>query len=155
MAQKLLTLYFDGSCWPNPAGTAAYGFALYEGPAKLDEGHGVIGTGPEFSNNYAEYISLYHGLLAVSTALNGERAHVSVKGDSQLVINTMLGRWRAKDGLYYPAYLDASNEVSKLQKQGVRFSFIWIPRENNTECDDLSKVHLSAESGIQDRMKKL
>ena len=142
---RLLTLYFDGSCGPiNPGGTAGFGFVLYEGPVKLNDGHGIIGTGPEFSNNYAEYSSLYQGLLSVSTVLNGERANVMVKGDSQLVINTMSHRWRAKEGLYYPAYLEATKEVSKLQRQGVRFSFQWIPREQNNETDGLSKKHLTS-----------
>jgi ribonuclease HI len=140
---RQLTLYFDGSCGPkNPGGTAAWGAALYEGALQLWKNNAVIGTGPEFSNNYAEYSSLYHGLQAMSTILDGEKAHVSVRGDSQLVINTMLGRWKAKSGLYYQAYVDVNKEISKLQRQGVRFSFQWIPREENQETDNLSKAHL-------------
>ena len=141
---RQLTVFFDGSCGPkNPGGTAGFGYTVYEGATKLASASGILGTGPEFSNNYAEYASLYHSLQAVSTILAGDRAFVMVKGDSQLVINTMLHRWRAKSGLYYQAYLDATKMVSTLQRQGVRFAFSWVPREQNQEADNLSKVHLS------------
>jgi ribonuclease HI len=137
-----LTLYFDGSCWPNPGGTAAYGFTLYDGPTKLADGHGVIDTSPAMSNNVAEFYSLYQGLSALSSDMFP--VHITVKGDSQLVINVMNNRWHPKsDKLYYPEWRKVQNLVKELRWHGCQFTFQWIPREQNIEADDLSKVHLN------------
>lgn len=144
------TLYFDGSCWPNPGGTAAYGFTLYEGPRKITEGHGVIDTSPAMSNNVAEMHSLYQGLSVLSSEFFGkeeivDKAHVAVKGDSQLVINVMNKRWKPKgDKLYFPEWVRVNGMVSALRELGIHFTFNWIPREQNQETDVLSKMHLSA-----------
>jgi len=138
-----LTLYFDGSIGPiNPGGTAGFGYTVYEDSKLLDSGTGIIGTGPQYSNNYSEFYALSQGLLAVSRILSqtNEKAQVTVKGDSQLVINVMNRLWRAKSGLYYEAYVLANKALTLLRHQGHVVLFTWIPRESNTEADGLSRV---------------
>lgn len=141
---RKLTLHFDGSCWPNPAGTAAYGTVLeLEGQeAPICAEAGVVGTSPAMSNNVAEFHALYIGLRRYSQ--NGFKMgdEVWVRGDSQLVIQIMNGNWRPKDDkLYYPTFLLVKEQVEFLKKMDVKFVFEWIPRELNTRCDILSKEH--------------
>jgi ribonuclease HI len=141
----LHTLTFDGSCGPkNPGGTAAYGFTLYRGFENLENGFATIGTGPLMSNNLAEFAGLAAGLDAFRRLCTLRGAVLNVRGDSRLVINVMAKIWKAREGkLYWPAYLEADKAVLWIRCNGGSVSFDWIPRELNTECDDLSKVHRS------------
>jgi ribonuclease HI len=135
-------LFFDGSCGPkNPGGTAAYGYALWkEGGDEPSSGSGIIGTGPRMSNNLAEFSALYEG-LARFAELGDPKAVITVLGDSKLVINVMNRFWRAKsDKLYFDAYKLVDGIVRHLRKEGAVITFDWIPREQNTYCDTLSKA---------------
>lgn len=137
------TVHFDGSCWPNPGGTAAYGYVVRLPNGERLTGHGVIGTSKAMSNNVAEFHSAWQGILR---ALDAPREHkiteIETIGDSQLVVNVMKGYWRAKsDKLYHTEYLKTQNAWRLARERGISVSFKWIPREENTECDDLSKEH--------------
>jgi ribonuclease HI len=139
----IYTLYFDGACGPkNPGGTAAYGYVLSHFGTIVDRSHAVVGTGPEMSNNVAEYAGLFNGLLGFYCQVfdpNMRAITLQVKGDSQLVINQMNGLWKAKAGLYYPWYEKTVAVCKRIRKLGVKITFDWIPREMNQECDTLSK----------------
>lgn len=140
------TLYFDGACGPkNPGGTAAYGFVLHHGAEVVERGHGVVGSGPGMTNNVAEYMGLYHGLVAFSFAKWTDPTTITVQvyGDSLLVINQMSKRWKVRAGLYTPYAWQAAAMAHDLRKIGVKLVFEWVPREQNTECDALSKRYVS------------
>ncbi len=146
------TLYFDGSCWPNPGGEAAYGYVLYRGAEKITSGHDSIGRSPEHSNNVAEFLGLAAGFKAFGDYRWGQNTTVilNVYGDSQLVINIMSKKWNpGAEKLYYPAYLKAFFEARGARWNGAKISYTWIPREQNTECDELSKLHLKEQTKEQ------
>lgn len=135
------TLHFDGSCWPNPGGTAAYGYVLSCNGDVIDSGHGVINTGQGMSNNVAEFCALYKGLQGYLVKAQGT-GHLQVFGDSNLVIQVMNRKWRAnKDKLYWTAYDSAASLVRRIRNHGSTVTFDWIPRSLNTQCDELSKAH--------------
>lgn len=137
-------IHFDGSCWPNPGGTAAYGFTLAVNGEIVEAAHGVIGTGPKMSNNVAEFIAAARGLAWVRHAAPLP-AHITVRGDSMLVIQIMSGKWRAtQDKLYSDSYLLCDNLRRELVEAGHEIEFEWLPREQNQMCDNLSKEHLSS-----------
>jgi ribonuclease HI len=138
------TLHFDGSCWPNPGGTAAYGTILEQtGQAEINAEAGVIGTSPQMSNNVAEFYALGVGLQRFIEfgPLEGDVVHVY--GDSNIVIQMMQGKFRANASkLYYPEYLRTFGLLSILEDEyKVTVDFTWISRDKNTRCDDLSKEH--------------
>lgn len=137
------TLHFDGSCWPNPGGTAGYGYALSKDGAVVDSGHGVIGTGPEMSNNLSEFHALWKGLESFWNRFDPNvRPRLQVYGDSNLVIKIMNKHYRARrEKLYYPAYEKALDVLRSIRARNVVVEFDWIPRAKNAECDDLSKAH--------------
>lgn len=142
-------LFFDGSCNPNPLGTAAYSFALMlEGQQEpLEHGSGVIGVGEGMTNNGAEFHALWRGLLAFHkhTGISiGNRQHHSLQvyGDSNLVVQVMNRHWKARsDKAYFKEYEIATHTAVELRKAGAVITYDWIPRERNTICDDLSKAH--------------
>lgn len=141
---QLYTLTFDGSCGPkNPGGTAAYGFTLYRGFEHVTDGFATIGTGPLMSNNLAEFAGVAAGMEAFATHYKGGGAQLNIRGDSKLVINIMSKVWKARpDKLYWPAYSEADRVVRGIRQRGAHVSFDWIPRELNTQCDELSKKYV-------------
>ena len=91
-------------------------------------------VGDNVSNNFAEYSAL---VAALNELLRrGLTKDVTVKSDSKLLVNQMSGRWKRKKG----GYLEKYKEASELAKKFERLTFAWIPREENSEADLLSRV---------------
>jgi ribonuclease HI len=131
-------LHFDGSCGPtNPGPFAGYGYVISkDGFIKENESGPLVGQ--TFSNNYAEFYALFKGLDYLLTILQPSDK-LFIRGDSALVINIMRGKWRPKDsGIYFPAYLLASNALTCIRRDRVHVSIDWVPREMNTQADALS-----------------
>jgi ribonuclease HI len=138
------TIHFDGSCWVNPGGKAAFGYTIDKEGVETSAVAGIVGEGTGMSNNVAEFYALLAALWELKPSLQKED-RIEVFGDSMLVINVMNGKWSPKgDKLYYDTFLLVDAEVWLAKLAGVEFSFSWIPREGNTRCDDLSKEHNNA-----------
>jgi ribonuclease HI len=138
-------LHFDGSISKNPNGIAAYGYVVRKNGEIWADGSESLGSGP-YSNNYAELYGAYKGLEIISQHVEpGDR--IFVRGDSQLAINLLHRRFRARqDKLYYPAYKLADTLIRKLRNELKCFvSFEWLPRELNQEADKLSKWNAKRE----------
>lgn len=121
--------YSDGFCKPNP-GIMGIGGVILEGDmiiAEICENHG-FGT-----NNLAEYL----GLIAVMRkSLELGIKNLSGYSDSELVVNQVNMTFKVKN-----------KEIKKLWQQVVdlkgefeKFSFDWIPREENQKADKLSEA---------------
>ena len=132
-----MILYFDGLCEPiNPGGVATYGFVIYKGRKKMHEENGTVGAGmlgDDVSNNVSEYTAMIRGMEKMLAL--GYSGKVTVRGDSQLAINQLLGRYAVRAKRLMPLY-DKTLEL-KAKFSGVKFE--WIPRELNEEADALSR----------------
>ena len=129
----MIEVYVDGLAEPNP-GTGTYGFVVYKDGKKLNEGHGPAGE--KVTNNYAEYVALIHALGSI---LWLSEEQVTVKSDSKLLVNQMKEVWKQKKGVY----LVKQREAKDLAKKFKSLKFVWIPREENTEADERSRVAYS------------
>ena len=132
------TAWFDGACGPvNPGGTATYGVMVkdQDGTILVWE-HGLVGKGSAMSNNVAEYAGVLHILKYLAPRLPGR---VTIHGDSNLVINQLNGEWRIRKGLYRSIAIETKELLASLHGLGWQVSLYWIPREQNEECDALSK----------------
>lgn len=131
--KDLITLYFDGLCYPkNPGGVAAYGYVISCGGQQIHEGFGAVGEGRGMTNNVAEYEGLKAALQWI--VYNGIEGEIVAKGDSHLVIKQMKGDWQIKSATskkYVP-------EIKKLLA-GRKAVFLWVPREENERADSLSR----------------
>ena len=130
--------WFDGACGPvNPGGTATYGVMIkdQDGSILVWE-HGFVGKGSAMSNNVAEYAGVLQILKYLSTRPPGR---VTIHGDSNLVISQLNGKWRMRKGLYLSTAKEAKALLAHLHKCGWQINLCWIPREQNEECDALSK----------------
>ena len=130
----MITLYFDGLCRPkNPGGVATYGYVIFRDGKRVKSGYGVVGSGTGMTNNVAEYSALKHGLEWAR--VNCSDDEIVIKGDSQLVIHQLNGTWQIKSETskkFVP-------EICRLL-EGRKTRFVWIPREENAEADELSNV---------------
>jgi ribonuclease HI len=134
----VITLYFDGLCMPkNPGGVATFGYVIYSDGKKLNEGCGFVGAGmlgDDVSNNVAEYHALIRGLEhLLSIGYGGE---VEIRGDSQLVINQLSGKYAVRARRLVALHRRAEDLLKRFSKATLK----WVPREENEEADRLSRV---------------
>lgn len=109
---------------------------VIDGPEGVlkQEGRVLDGTG---TNNVAEYTALIEGLKA---ALDAGVKDIRVRGDSNLVVQQLLGKFRVRQPRLRPLH----QEVSKLASEFESIEVQWIPRENNTRADALANKALDA-----------
>lgn len=144
-----LTLYFDGACEPrNPGGTATGGFLILDGDGSLVYSDArVICSGPEATNNLAEWCALGFGLRAIadgSVVTDCGATSLAIRGDSQLVINQINGAWRCRDG----RMARLKNRCAELLGDiGLPWTATWIPREQNERADALSRLAYEKATG--------
>jgi ribonuclease HI len=131
----MIEVYIDGLCGSvNPNGIASFGYVIKRGQVALDAGYGIIGKGKGMTNNVAEYNALIQALEKIKQLkLDNER--IVVKSDSKLVINQMKGVWKTRALLVLPLFRKAQKLVS-----GIDVDFEWVPREENSEADRLSRL---------------
>lgn len=129
----MLKLFFDGAVQPfNPGGHGGYGLYVEQDGQPVYSGAAYMGRWPTLSNNCAEYA----GCIAALRFLIKNQIHeATVYGDANIVINQMAGRWGVKEGAYAPY----AQEALTLRLKLPQVTYIWIPREQNTIADGLSK----------------
>lgn len=103
------TIVFDGGAKGNPGrGYGSYEIGTRAGQRK----HKRLEFGDGITNNEAEYLTLIAALegLAAMIARHGREPSdfsVRVRGDSQLVIQQLLGRWRVNHANLRPLHARA------------------------------------------------
>jgi len=128
-------IYCDGLCEPfNPGGTATYGYVIYWKGKRARNGSGVICTGPGATNNLAEYTAVIKALEHLIDKKYLEA--ITVRSDSQLVINQLAGSWNVNSPNIIPLWQQARGLVEKFKA----VSFEWVPREENKEADLMSRA---------------
>jgi ribonuclease HI len=126
----VITAYFDGGARGNP-GPAGYGVHIVDDAGTvLSEQHGSLGIA---TNNVAEYRGL---IAALQWAVEHGVTQLSVKGDSQLIIEQMRGNYKVKHEGLKPLYLQARMLV--MQIGDVKFEH--VRREDNKDADRLSNA---------------
>jgi ribonuclease HI len=142
----LIEGWFDGVCEPcNPGGHVAYGATVkIDGQIVFEEGQ-YVGVGQGMSSNVGEYA----GVIAVLRYLQEVEGSAIVHGDSKLVVEQLNGRWQVKHGAYVPYYHQAKAIWDKVRDH---CQLLWIPREQNTVCDVLSKRVLK-DMGVEFRIQ--
>jgi len=133
----MIEVYTDGRAEPNP-GLGTYGFVIYKDGKRTYAKHGLAGR--VVTNNYAEYVCLVKALEHLEPHRGEE---ITVFSDSKLLVNQMEGRWRFKKGAYSEKYLEAKDLAGKFSN----LKFRWIPREKNTEADELTNIAFAEAKG--------
>lgn len=124
-------LRFDGGSRGNP-GKAGCGFVIYNSATddtKIIEGWQYLGD--KNTNNYAEYYGI---ILGLQEALSKGLKNLHIEGDSLLVINQLLGKWKVKAENLQPLY----EKAKELLKQFDNYTLTQIPRNKNKVADKLA-----------------
>ena len=87
----------------------------------------------ETTNNVAEYTAVIEGLSLAAEL--GART-VTLRSDSQLLINQLTGRYRVKSEHLQPLHRRARSIAAGFE----RISFEHVPREENTAADSLANI---------------
>jgi ribonuclease HI len=137
MLPDKLKLFFDGSCEPkNPGGVAGYGWRLVDIDGnEVATDRGEVCRGPEATNNIAEWAAVTNGLRYLKQ--KEWRGTLEILGDSQLVIRQLLGEYKVRKDTLIPYHAECMGILKAFEDSSWKAT--WIPREQNEECDRLSK----------------
>jgi ribonuclease HI len=125
------TMNFDGASKGNP-GLSGAGAVIYKNQEEIWSAAKFVGFK---TNNQAEYSSL---ILGLKGALNLGISHLSVLGDSLLVINQVNNIYKVKS----EAILNLYNEVLQLKAHFAFIEFNHVYRDKNKRADELSNIAL-------------
>jgi ribonuclease HI len=133
MKVKRLIIHTDGASLGNP-GRAAIGAVIQDKQGRvISRISRRIG---QATNNQAEYRAII-AALEEATRLGAEE--VDIKSDSELVVKQISGRYRVKKATLRPLYQKVVQLIGSL----AGFTITHIPREQNTEADNLAHLALS------------
>jgi ribonuclease HI len=130
---------FDGAC-AFPGGKMGSGFVIFENDKFISEGWDHFPAEEINTSNVAEYygvLTLFERLIELGL----ENEEIFMRGDSDLVIKQMSNQWDIKRGNYIQ-YAFLAKEIMPRFKT---MHWEWIPREENSYADKLSKKGLNNE----------
>ena len=132
MKIKRVVINTDGAAEPNP-GPAAIGAIIKDEQGRLVTtiSQGIGRT----TNNQAEYRAV---IAALEKAIELGAKQVDISLDSQLVVRQISGKYRVKNAALKPLY----QQVKHLQSLLEGFTITHIPRQQNTEADNLANIAL-------------
>ena len=126
------TMAFDGCSKGNP-GRAGAGAVIYHNQVEIWADAKFVGA--KETNNVAEYSGLIMGL---HEALRRNITHITVLGDSELIIKQMNKQYAVKSA-NIKAYHDMAASLAK-QFSSIQFKHVY--RNHNTRADELSNLGL-------------
>jgi ribonuclease HI len=135
LQEKVYVLHFDGCSKGNP-GTAGAGAVIYEDGQEIYARSVFVGE--HETNNVAEYTGL---LIGMQSAIERGIRKLIVIGDSQLIIQQMLGEYRVKS----PGLLALYQQVKKIERHFASVTYQHVYRNQNARADALSNEGLSNE----------
>lgn len=130
MRREKAYIFFDGASTPHSHTGASCGYVITSARGTLAVGRPLK---PNSTNNEAEWAGLIEAL---------KRAHlegfteVEIRGDSMLVVNSVLGKYKIKKPHLKPLYAEAYSLLSKFKL----YSIHWIPREENDYADKMCRL---------------
>jgi ribonuclease HI len=124
-------MFFDGCSKGNP-GRAGAGAVLYDASGNEVFAESVF-AGHSTTNNEAEYTGL---ILGLNAALKQGITELQVRGDSQLVIRQMQGKYKVNSPKLAPLHKCAVTLAAKFAK--IEYEHVY--RDKNQRADALSNV---------------
>ena len=135
-----LVVEADGGSRGNPGPAAGGAVVIDATTGEVLAELGVwVGTA---SNNVAEYRGMIEGVRA-AIALDGD-AELTVRMDSKLVVEQMMGRWKIK----HPSMAELAAEARQVLT-GTPVRFEWIPRAQNSRADALANEAMDARASFR------
>lgn len=119
------------------SGPGSIGYVVRDEAKKILERGGMFL--PDTTVNEAEYSAVICG-LAACIRLGLER--ITVRSDSQLVVNQLNGKWAVK-AIHLRDYIE---DVREAASQFEEVLFEWVPREQNQLADSITREIMAERS---------
>ncbi len=121
-------IVFDGGALGNPG--KGYGSYVISHDG-VDIRHHRHEFGDRITNNQAEYRTLIEALtwLGDSVGAGASASGVIVRGDSLLVLNQLMGKWKVKNEGLRPLYMAAAHQLRRFGK----VDLVWHDRSNSVK----------------------
>lgn len=127
--------HFDGSSKGNP-GPSQCAWIIFDDQKKEIDREVRKGKYDQ-TNNVAEYMGLIELLKYV--LFSADIGEIEIFGDSALVINQINGKWKCKSTNLKRYYNKALEYMQSLSDHDKSITLTWVPREQNTEADNLAQ----------------
>lgn len=137
-----IDLYQDGACW-NKEGYMQHmgiGVAVYiDGTYEPDLSRAIYACDEKYgSNNIAEWIACVTAMeIATDLRKHYPEAVIHAYSDSQIIVNQFNGEYQIKQLQFLPYHKRATEMGNR-----ARVALSWVPREQNKQADELSKIGL-------------
>jgi ribonuclease HI len=146
-------VHFDGACEPpKGGGIATYGFTIESSTLQHEEFGLAVPPGSErATNNVAEYVGAIRALEFLASV--GYRGTVLVFGDSQLVVRQLSGEYEVRAEHLRPYHEHLKALIARIGD----VQFTWVPREENSRADHLSKLAIAEarqDAALRDRLAR-
>lgn len=138
LVDEKFSLYFDGCSKGNP-GLAGAGGVIYKDEKEILTYANYLGDNK--TNNEAEYASL---LMGIDEAIKLGIKKLYVYGDSQLVINQILGKYTINSQKLKDYYHNINKKITFFDK----IVFTHVLRDKNKRADELSNMALCVEENV-------
>ncbi|KAL9186631.1 hypothetical protein ACHAXT_005869 [Thalassiosira profunda] len=128
------TLRFDGACQPNP-GEGGGGYVIFNDKNGRTIVEGRYYVGGDCTNNVAEYFGLIAGLKRLRASPH-RVGHLSIEGDSQIVIFQLNGTYSVRSPRLKTLFLKAKSLIRACDgREFTSYSFSHIDRSKNENAD--------------------
>ncbi|MCI4365012.1 MAG: ribonuclease HI family protein [Thermoplasmata archaeon] len=147
--EEPVVVHFDGACEPaRGGGVATFGYTIEGGGWDLeDSGLAVRPYSEHATNNVAEYVAAIQALERLHGL--GWQGSLEARGDSQLVVQQMRGEYAVRA----PHLKEYHARLTQLAGTFAAVRWVWIPREQNTRADALSKLALAEHAVGAERLR--
>lgn len=122
------TLMFDGGSRGNP-GLCGCGYVILKDDVVVWEGYKKVSDNN--TNNFAEYMGI---ILGLEIAVENNIQTLHIKGDSLLVINQLVGKWKVNSSNLKPLYISAKALLEKINMVTLGH----VKRDKNKLADKLA-----------------
>jgi len=150
----MIQVHTDGSIQEkNPGGVACWGWIAFEDVAtplskpyleriRIGYGYGIACEGEGATSNVAEYQAVIEALTWLAEHCPGSR--IMIVSDSQLVVYQLTGKY----GVSKEHLKALRDRVRGMMSKFAEVRFTWVPREQNTQADELSRrAYLERKAG--------
>ena len=135
----MLTIFCDGASKKNP-GLCGIGGIINENSKTIAQISEMIGD--NYTNNVAEYCSVYRVLSEVLTLTQKPHPPMSIIMDSELVVKQLQKEYKVKQEKLFFLNKEIQNLIDN---NDLKVSFVWVPREQNSMADKLANDAINNE----------
>ena len=138
-----LKVYFDGACHNKKNDVSKMGVGVHANLA--DQEIYAKGFSPDElgTSNVAEWIGCLAALIVAQNQIEriGVIKEVELISDSQLIVKQLKGEWSIRETNFLKYYYECQEIITKLKRKVI---ITWVPREQNTRADELSKIGIKS-----------